>query len=87
MKGKGLTIAIVIIFIAGLSFLLYPFVSNYVNSLHQAQSIVNYDKDVGGLDNEANNRLLAEAREWNATYFREQLYCWYKRRSPSLSVV
>ena len=67
MKGKGLTIAIIVIFIAGLSFLLYPFVSNYVNSLHQAQSIVDYDKDVGGLDNETNRRLLTEAEEWNAT--------------------
>ena len=67
MKGKGLTIAIIVIFIAGLSFLLYPFVSNYWNSLHQAQSIVNYDKDVVSLDNETNRRLLTEAEEWNAT--------------------
>ena len=67
MKGKGLTVAIVIIFIAGLSFLLYPFVSNYWNSLHQAQSIVDYDRDVVGLDKETNSRLLAEAEEWNAT--------------------
>ena len=67
MKGKGLTIAIIIIFIAGLSFLLYPFVSNYWNSLHQAQTIVDYDRDVVGLDKETNQRLLAEAEEWNRT--------------------
>lgn len=67
MKGKGLTIAIIIIFIAGLSFLLYPFVSNYWNSLHQAQTIVDYDRDVVGLDKETNERLLAEAEEWNRT--------------------
>ena len=50
MKGKGLTIAIVIIFIAGLSLLLYPFVSNYWNSLHQSQAIVDYDREPWILD-------------------------------------
>ncbi len=67
MKGKGLTIAIVIIFIAGLSFLLYPFVSNYWNSLHQAQAIVDYDKDVDSLDKQTNSRLRDEAEDWNRT--------------------
>ena len=67
MKGKGLTIAIIIIFIAGLSFLLYPFVSNYWNSRLHAQSIVDYDKDVGQLDTQANQRMLTEAAEWNSS--------------------
>lgn len=67
MKGKGLTIAIIIIFIAGLSLLLYPFVSNYWNSLHQSQAIVDYDRDVVSLDSETHQRLWAEAEEWNRT--------------------
>ena len=67
MKDKGLTIAIVIIFIAGLSLLLYPFVSNYWNSLHQSQAIVDYDRDVVSMDRETHERLWAEAEEWNRT--------------------
>jgi len=67
MKGKGLTIAIIVIFVAGLSLLLYPFVSNYWNSIHQAQAIVDYDKDVVQMDQETNRRLRAEAEEWNRT--------------------
>ena len=67
MKGKGLTVAIIVIFIAGLSFLLYPFVSNYWNSLHQAQAIVDYDRDVVALDKETNARLWAEAEQWNSS--------------------
>ena len=67
MKGKGLTTIIIIIFIAGLSLLLYPFVSNYWNSLHQSQAIVDYDRDVVSMDRETHERLWAEAEEWNRT--------------------
>jgi len=67
MKGKGLTAIIIIIFIAGLSLLLYPFVSNYWNSLQQSQAIADYDRGVVSLDNETHERLWAEAEEWNRT--------------------
>lgn len=43
MKKHLPTVFLILIFLIGLSLLLYPPVSNYWNSLHQSRSIVDYD--------------------------------------------
>ena len=53
MKKKGnhlITILLVLIFLLGLSLLLYPAVSDYWNSKHQTRAIAVYSEEVSGLD-------------------------------------
>lgn len=64
-KGGGTTLLLVLVFLAGLSLLLYPTVSNYVNSLHQSQVIVDYTQNVGQLQAEEYAVLRAQAEEYN----------------------
>lgn len=65
MKRHFSTIVFILIFITGLSLLLYPTVSDWYNSLFQIEVIESYTKDVGKLDDETYDRLLSEARNYN----------------------
>ena len=53
--------------LAGLSLLLYPSVSNYLNSVRQAQSILTYDNEVAALRQEDYQRLRQQAEEYNTS--------------------
>ena len=64
-KDKVINFILVIIFIAGLSLLLYPSVSNYWNSLHQTKAIASYNEEVTKLDSTAYDKILSEARDYN----------------------
>ena len=46
--------------------LLYPTVSNYWNSFHQTQLIEKYSQEVSSIDAEEYERILDEARRYNA---------------------
>lgn len=59
------TIILVIIFLIGLSLLLYPTLSDYWNSLHQSRAIANYAGQVAALDNDTYERMWEEARNYN----------------------
>lgn len=67
MKGKktGSTLPLILIFLAGLSLLLYPSVSNYWNSLHQSRAIAVYDQTVDNIDKEKNDAMRQLARAYN----------------------
>ena len=54
MRRKLSTILFVIVFLAGLSLLLYPTVSDYWNSFHQSRAIARY---VDGVDNEDKQKI------------------------------
>lgn len=64
-KGRIGTIALILVFAAGLVLLLYPTVSNYWNSLHQSKVIVDYSDSISKLDRERYDRLRAEAEVYN----------------------
>ena len=66
MKSKLSTIFIILVFFLGLSLLLYPSVSQAWNERHQTGAIVDYDDQVGALDEETAAQLRAEAEAWNA---------------------
>lgn len=55
------------VFLVGLSLLLYPTVSDYWNSLHQSRAIASYAEQVATLDNDTYDHLWAEAGAYNAT--------------------
>lgn len=64
-KGKLYTVILILIFLAGLSLLLYPTVSDYWNSLHQTRAIADYAEEVANLDKESYDKLWNEARSYN----------------------
>ena len=49
-KNRFITIVLTVVFLAGLSLLLYPTVSNLWNSLHQSRAITEYAKEVEEID-------------------------------------
>lgn len=63
------TLALIVIFFAGLSLLLYPSVSNFVNERNQSHVIADYTQSIGQMDAEKYEQIRAQAREYN-----EQLY-------------
>lgn len=66
-KGNLVTILLVLVLLVGLSLLLYPTVSDYWNSLHQSRAIASYAAEVAGIDNDAYDKLWADAEEYNRT--------------------
>ena len=64
-SGTLTTVIVILIFVAGLSLLLYPTVSNYWNSLHQSEIISSYDDEMSRLEQETFQTLLMEARNYN----------------------
>lgn len=56
---------LVLVFLMGLSFLLYPTVSDYWNSFHQSRAIASYREVVSGLDDESYERYWKEAQAYN----------------------
>lgn len=66
MKKHLSTIILIIVFLVGLSLLLYPTFSDWWNSMTQSQAIATYSKSVASIDNSAYEKLLAEAQQYNA---------------------
>ncbi len=64
-KFSKSTIVLIIIFVIGLSLMLYPVVSDYWNSFHQSRAIASYLESVSQMDQAEYDALLEEAREYN----------------------
>lgn len=65
IKKNTSSIILVMIFLIGLSLLLYPTISELWNSNHQTRAIANYKEDVSSIDDEAYKLMFREAREYN----------------------
>lgn len=69
-KGRRLmTIAILLIFLAGLLFIFFPTASNYWNALHQSNVITEYTENAGGLNPADCERILSAAHDYNEKLF------------------
>lgn len=66
MKKHISAVVILLVFITGLFLLLYPTVSDYINSLHQSRAIAGYAENVAGMDHEKYEKMMREAAEYNA---------------------
>ncbi len=64
-KSTLTTVLLCLVFLVGLSLLLYPTVSDYLNSLHQSRVIVQYSEDVAALDNGLYSQMLEAAHDYN----------------------
>ena len=68
MKKRGTTIILLVVFLAGLSLLVYPTFSDWWNSFHQSRAIMSYTETVTNLSNEEYEQLLGSARDYNARW-------------------
>ena len=66
MKRKLSTMLLILVFFAGLSLLLYPSLSDYWNSFHASQAVATYSEEVRNLNADKYDRLIGEAKEYNA---------------------
>lgn len=69
--SRLMTLLIVVAFVAGLSFLLYPTVSNLWNQAHQSRAIATYTEQVEKLDDSSNKEMLKAARKYNKELFKK----------------
>ena len=67
MRKHMSTIIAVLIFITGLSLLLYPTVSNYMNSLHQSSVVANYSDKMKKMDKKEKQGEINKAKAYNKT--------------------
>lgn len=64
-KGSYITIILILLFIVGLSLMLYPTISNYWNALHQTKAIANYDSVIEDMSEEDCSQILDDAIRYN----------------------
>ena len=65
-KERLTTLLLILVFLVGLSLLLYPAVSTWWNERLQAQVIVKYDNSLTELEQERYSEILSQARDFNA---------------------
>jgi len=66
MKKSNLsTILLILVFLVGLSLLLYPPISDYWNSLHQTKVITSYSEEVAKIDDDRYDALWEDAQRYN----------------------
>ncbi len=64
-KNSISTIVLVLVFLVGLSLMLYPSVADYWNSFHSSQVLYSYTQEISNLDNESYDAIFQEARAYN----------------------
>lgn len=68
MRKHISTLVIILVFLAGLSLILYPSISDYINSQNQSRAIANYAEQVAGFNEEMYHQLLTQAEEYNVRH-------------------
>jgi len=66
MRKHLSSIMLILVFLTGLSLLLYPTVSDYWNSMHQSRAIATYTEEVAQLDRTRYEHLWQQAEAYNA---------------------
>ena len=67
MRKNVSTITTVLVFLTGLSLLLYPTVSNYWNSKHQTQAVAEYSDRIEKMDEHEKKQAFEQAEKYNET--------------------
>ena len=67
MKNKLTTFLLFLVFLAGLSLLLYPTVSDYWNSFTQSRAIASYAEEVANIDEEKYMEIWDAAAKYNTS--------------------
>ncbi len=67
MKRQGTTVILLLVFVIGLSLLLYPTFSDWWNSMHQSRAVATYVEEVAHIDTDKYKQLWEEAWDYNAS--------------------
>lgn len=65
MKKHLTSFFLALVFLAGIALILYPTVSDYMNSLHQSRAISTYAESVEKMDTQQYKSTWADAQEYN----------------------
>ncbi|MDO4314544.1 MAG: class C sortase [Oscillospiraceae bacterium] len=71
MKRALTNFILILVFLIGLSLLLYPSVSDWWNSMHQTRAIANYSETVARLDTGVYDDIWQRAEAYNASLARQ----------------
>lgn len=66
MKKQFSTILLIFIFFVGLSVLLYPSISDYVNQKNQSRAVANYEKTAEQLSKQDTEEIFQKAEDYNS---------------------
>ena len=66
MKKNKSTIILILVFFVGLSVMLYPTLSDYVNQLHQSRAVASYAQDVDTMTDADYSAYFDAADAFNA---------------------
>lgn len=71
-KNNVSNFILILVFLVGLSLLLYPTVSDYWNSFHQSWAITKYAEDVAGMDGDIYEAFWENARAYNRALLKKE---------------
>lgn len=66
-KKRGSNLVLILIFIIGLSLLLYPSFADYWNSFTQSKAIASYNEQIASIDDETYQQIWSDATAYNAS--------------------
>ena len=67
MKRQSTTVILLLVFLIGLSLLLYPTFADWWNSMHQSRAVASYVEEVAHIDTNQYEALWNEAWDYNAS--------------------
>ena len=83
MKKNKSTIILILVFFVGLSVMLYPTLSDYVNQLHQSRAVATYAEDVDKLTDADYSAYFEEADAFNAQIAADPDALYFPSRFPA----
>lgn len=83
MKKNKSTIILILVFFVGLSVMLYPTLSDYVNQLHQSRAVATYAEDVDNLTDADYSAYFEAADAFNAQIAATRMRCSMPTGSPA----
>ena len=83
MKKNKSTIILILVIFVGLSVMLYPTISDYVNQLHQTRAVANYAADVDKLSDADYTAYFEAADAFNAQIAADPDALYFPDRFPS----
>jgi sortase A len=85
MAGAGTNkkkiIGLTVLLLAGLSILLYPFVSNWWNVYHIGKKMTEYSRTVSNMSGDSREKCFAAARKYNKTLILDSVPAAFAKRS------
>lgn len=83
MKKNKSTVILILVFFVGLSVMLYPTLSDYVNQLHQSRAVATYAEDVDNLTDADYSAYFEAADAFNAQIAADPDALYFPQRFPT----